>query len=115
MLIRWALPIAVVLLSTTGIAQDRVRLQFQITKNDAAVASPQISLADGGHGTIGLPGLADIGFDIARTDPDRVAVNLEIKSGDKVLTPRILLVESQPGSVSWTVGQEAVSLRVWVR
>jgi hypothetical protein len=44
--------VGVVVLSwSPGFAQDNIRLQFEISKNDTVVAAPQVSVDNGGHGS----------------------------------------------------------------
>lgn len=72
-------------------------------------------MADGGHGSLSVPEIADISFNAARTTADRVTVSFEIRAGEKTMRPRVVLVQSEPGSLSWKQGEDSVVIRVSVR
>jgi len=113
MLKRIAMLVGVVVLSgTPGFAQDNIRLQFEILKNDTVVAAPQVSVGNGGHGSLSISEIGAVSFSAGRTTSDRVSVSFEIKVGEKTMKPRLLLVQSQPGSVSWNQGEDSVVIRV---
>ena len=107
--------VGVVLLTSSGLAQSNIRLQFEVSKNDAVVAAPQVAVADGGHGSLAVPDIADISFSAVRTTADRVTVSFEIKAGEKSIRPRVVLVQSEPGSLSWKQGEDSLLIRVSVR
>lgn len=105
----------VVVLWSPGFAQDNIRLQFEIWKNDTVVATPQVSVADGGRGSLNIYEIAAVSFSAERTTNDRVSLHFDIRAGEKTIKPRLLLVQSQPGSVSWSQGEDSVVIRVSAR
>ena len=114
MLKRLVLIGSLALVASSGFAQDTIRLQFELVKNDTVIAKPQLSVAEGGQGSLAVPEFADISFSAGRPSEGRVPVSFEIQSAGQTTRPRVVLVQSEPVSVTWKHGSDSLLLRVAV-
>ena len=99
------------------IAQQSIRLQFEVTKDGSTVAKPEMSVNSGAAGRIEIADVGRVVFTPTLRDSD-VAIAFDISSGGKQFKPRLVISANEPGSISWTsdARQESFTLTVsWVR
>jgi len=102
---------------TTAIAQDSLRLQFDVTKDGSNVAKPEVSVNAGSAGLIEIDNVGRLSF-TPTVRGSGVAIAFDISSGGKQFQPRLVIRKDESGSISWTsvTGAESFKLTVsWVR
>ena len=100
------------------IAQESIRLKFEVVKDGSTVAQPEVSVTPGSAGSIEIDGLGQFAFTPTFRGSDTVAIAFDIKAGDKQLQPRLVISKSQPGTLSWTseTREQSLKLKVsWIR
>jgi hypothetical protein len=101
-----------------AIAQESIRLQFEVVKNGATVARPEVSVASGAAGSIEVDGVGRFAFTPTLSGSHAVAIGFDISSGGKQLQPRLVISGDEPGSLSWTSDTRAQSFKLtvsWMR
>jgi hypothetical protein len=99
------------------IAQESIRLQFEVVKDGSTVAKPEVSVISGSAGSIEVDDVGRIAFTPTFRGSDAVAVAFDIRSGGKQLQPRLVINKNEPGTLSWTSdARESFKLTVsWIR
>jgi hypothetical protein len=110
-----------VLLFSVGMAlpmaQESIRLQFEVVKNGSTVATPEVTVTPGSAGSIDVASVGTFRFTPTFRGSD-VAIDFDIASGGKRLQPRLVIGQDEPGSLSWTSVTRAESFKVtvsWIR
>jgi len=101
-----------------AIAQESIRLQFEVVKDGSTVAKPELSVTSGSAGSIEIDNVGRFGFTPTFRGSDGVAIAFDISSGGKQFRPRLVISKNEPGALSWTsdTGAESFKLMVsWVR
>ncbi len=101
-----------------AIAQESIRLQFEVVKDGSTVAKPEVSLTSGSAGRIEIDGVGRFAFTPTARGSDGVAIAFDINSGGKQFQPRLVITKNEPGSLSWTSDTRAESFKLtvcWVR
>jgi hypothetical protein len=88
-------------------AQDSVRLRFQIVKDGAVLANPEVSVGQGSVGRIEIKEALTCEFTPTLRD-SQVSLVFDITAGEKHLQPRLVIERAEPGTVSWTSASGAV-------
>jgi len=103
--------------TSSALAQESIRLQFEVVKNGSTVATPEVSVISDSAGSIEVEGVGKFAFTPASRGSDAVAITFDISSGGKQFQPRLVIGRKQPGSLSWTSETgESFKLKVsWVR
>ena len=99
-----------------AIPQDTIRLQFQVVKNGAIVASPEITVISGSAGSLDVEGVGSVTV-TPTASADTVDLVFDIRSGRTRLQPRLVVGTNAPGVLSWT-GETRDSFKVtmsWIR
>lgn len=114
--------LAVLLLVSFGaslaIAQDSIRLKFEVVKDGATVATPEVRVTAGSAGTLEVAGVGKLAFTPTLRDSDDVSLAFEIRSGGKEFQPRLVISKDEAGTLSWTSDAGAHSFKVkvsWAR
>ena len=100
------------------IAQESIRLQFEVVKEGSTVAKPEVSVASGSVGSLEIDDVGRIAFTPTFRGSDSVAIAFDISSGGEQLHPRLVIGRNEPGSLSWSLGTSAQSVKLtvsWVR
>jgi hypothetical protein len=104
-----------------AIAQDSLRLLFEITVDGSVVARPELKVQSGGEGDITFgekQSQARVTF-TPTVRGDDIDLAFDITDGGKRLKPTLRISKTVPGSVEWISpahGQKTVLLAVsWVR
>lgn len=100
-----------------AVAQESIRLQFQIQKNGSPVANPEVSVNMGSEGRLDIDDVGTLAF-TPRVRGSSLAVAFHITSGGKRFQPRLVITKSESGSISWTsdTEEEAFELTVsWIQ
>jgi hypothetical protein len=103
---------------SSAIAQESIRLQFEVVKDGSTVAKPLVSLTSGSAGSIEVDGVGRFVFTPTSRGLDDLAIAFDISSGGRRFQPRLVITKSEPGSLSWTsdTRTESFTLTVsWVR
>jgi endospore appendages protein len=110
----WSALIATVVLGTSVIAQDTVRLQIQAYRNGTQVGAPTISVAENQTGSVTVNGVASVSLSPKRIDAENLSLDLEVVAGDKTMKPRLVLRRQEPGSMKWqsSSGNDSFELRI---
>ena len=98
---------------SAGLAQESIRLQFEVTKDGSTVAKPEVSVNSGTAGHIEIDGVGRFGFTPTFRDSD-VAIAFEISSGGKQFQPRLMIRKNEPGSIAWTSATSPESFKLTV-
>ena len=101
-----------------AMAQQSIRLQFEILKDGSTVANPEVTIIAGSAGTIEVSDVARFQFTPTLRGPDGVALAFDIQAGGKRLEPRIVINKNEAGTLSWTSDPRAPSVTVrvsWIR
>jgi hypothetical protein len=104
--------------TSVTIAQESIRLGFEVVKNGSTVAQPEVSVTSGSAGSIEIDGVGQFAFTPTLRGSDAVAIAFDIKAGAKRLQPRLVIGKSEPGTLSWTseTRSESFKLKVsWIR
>jgi len=104
--------------TSVPMAQESIRLRFELVKNGSVVAAPEVSGMPGSTGSIRLAGVGSIEFTPTFRDSDSLAIAFDIQSGSTQLRPRLVISDTRPGSLSWTSRRGAESFRItvsWIR
>ncbi len=105
---------------STAMAQESLRLQFEITVDGSVVAKPELKVQSGGEGSIafGEKSQAVVAF-TPTVRGDDIDFAFDITDGEKRLSPTLRISKTVPGSMEWMSpahGQKTVRLAVsWVR
>ena len=104
-----------------AIAQESLRLLFEITVDGSVVARPELKVQSGGEGDITFgekQSQARVTF-TPTIRGDDIDIAFDITDGDEHLKPMLRISKTGPGSVEWISpahGQKTVLLAVsWVR
>ena len=90
-----------------------IRLKFEVYRDGSLVAKPQFQVADKAAATLSIDGLATVTFTPTRIDAERIAVAFEIAAGGQPFSPRVVLRNREPGTISWkSLSNENVEMRV---
>jgi hypothetical protein len=105
---------------STAIAQESLRLQFEITVDGSVVGKPELRLEPGGQGSIAFGEKSQAVVTLTPTvRGDDIDIPFDITDGDKRLSPTLRISKTVPGSVEWKSpahAQKTVRLAVsWVR
>lgn len=101
----------------SAIAQESVRLQFDVTKDGSSLAKPEMSVSSGSPGRIEIDNVGRLSF-TPTVRGSGVAIAFDISSGGKQFQPRLVISRDEPGSISWTSITSAESFKLtvsWVR
>jgi len=101
---------------SSPLAQERTRLQFEVTIDGSIVARPQMSVPSGGEGRLELNevhGEERVTF-TPTVRGDDVAVAFDINSGGRQFRPTLVITRTVPGSVEWTSSTRAQTIRLTV-
>jgi hypothetical protein len=101
-----------------AMAQESIRLQFEILKDGSTLARPEVTVIAGTAGTIEVDGVGRFDFTPTFRGATGVAVAFVIHAGDKKLDPRLVIGKNEPGTLSWTSNTrtQTVTVRVfWVQ
>lgn len=112
--------IVVLLVGATPVsmAQESIRLRFELVKNGSVVAAPEVSGMTGSTGSIRLADVGSIEFTPTFRGSDSLAIAFDVQSASMRLRPRLVISDKQPGSLSWTSRRGAESFRItvsWIR
>jgi len=102
---------------SAAMAQESVRLRFEVVKDGSTVAKPEISVTSASAGRIEIDNVGRISFTPSVRNSD-LAIAFDISSGGKQFQSRLVIRKDEPGSISWTsdTGAESFKLTVsWVR
>ena len=102
---------------STAIAQESIRLRFEVVKDGSTVAKPEVSVNSGSAGSLEIDNVGRFAFTPTFRGSD-VAIAFDISSGGKQFRPRLVISKTEPGSVSWTSETRAESFKLtvsWVR
>ena len=114
----FALAIFFSVCTSLTIAQESIRLKFDVVKDGSTVAQPEVSVVSGSADSIDIDGVGQVAFTPTLRDSDTVAIAFDIKSGGKQLQPRLVISKSEPGTLSWTSETRAQSFKLkvsWIR
>lgn len=129
---KWRHPVllaSVVALSVcSASAQEPTRLQFEVTIDGSLVARPELRVQSGGEGRLDLnddygelrrfSGLAEKIILTPTVSGDDVAIAFNITSGEKEIRPSLVISRAVRGSLEWTSGTGAHTVRLsvsWVQ
>jgi hypothetical protein len=104
--------------ASLAIAQDSIRLQFEVVKDGATLAKPDASVAAGSTGTLEVADVGHFAFTPTLRGLDSVTVAFNIRSGGKEFQPRLVISKDEGGTLSWTSDGGAHSFKVkvsWAR
>ena len=104
--------------ASLAVAQDSIRLQFEVVKDGATVARPEVSVTAGSTGTLEVAEVGNMAFTPTPRGSDGVAVAFDIRSGGKEFQPRLVISKDEAGTLSWTSAAGAHSFKVkvsWAR
>jgi len=102
---------------SSAIAQQSIRLHFEVVENGSTVARPEMSVNLGSTSTIAIDGVGRFEFTPTLRGSD-LAIAFDVRSGGKELRPSLVITKSEPGYLSWESDTRAefFKLRVsWVR
>ena len=117
---RLLLCVAVIsLLSVAITAQEPIAFELELYRNATLVASPLVKVKDGETGSVRLLDLFNVAFTPTQLDDDMLAVNFEIQTKDRTLTPQMVLDHAQTGTIHWITitddgGREQFEVRITV-
>ena len=105
---------------STAIAQESLRLQFEITVDGSVLGKPELRLEPGGQGSIAFGEKSQAVVMLTPTvRGDDIDIAFDITDGDKRLNTTLRISKNVPGSIEWmspAQGQKTVRLAVsWVR
>ncbi|HYT73364.1 MAG TPA: hypothetical protein VEL79_01335 [Vicinamibacterales bacterium] len=100
--------------ASLAIAQDSIRLQFEVVKDGATVAKPEVSVAAGSTGTLEVADVGNVAFIPTLRGSDDVSIAFDIRSGGKEFRPRLVISKDQSGTLSWGSDGGAHSLKIKV-
>lgn len=102
------------LVASSAVAQEAVRLQFELYKNDSIVGRPSVTVHEKETGTLTLENVAQLSFTPSRIDAEKIAIAFNVIAGEKSFRPRLVLQGQQAGSISWksATGADSFELRV---
>ena len=100
-----------------AIAQESIRLQFEVAKDGSTLAKSEVSVNSGSTGRIEI---ADVGSFVFTPTfrGSGVAIAFDISARGKQFQPRIVITKNEPGSISWTPDTRAESFKLtvsWIR
>ena len=97
--------------------QEPIRLRFEVVKDGATVAQPEVAVAAGATGSMKLDAVGDIAFTPTLRGSDSVDIAFHVTSAGKEFQPRLVITHDEPGAVSWTSpGPHTFKVSVsWVR
>jgi hypothetical protein len=101
-----------------AIAQDSIRLKFEVVKDGATVAKPEVSVTAGSTGTLEVADLGHFAFTPTPRGSDGVTVAFDIRSGGKAFQPRLVIGKEEAGTLSWGSNAGAHSFKInvsWAR
>jgi hypothetical protein len=104
--------------ASVAIGQDSIRLKFEVVKDGATVARPEVSVTAGSTGTLEVTDVGHVAFTPTLRGSDDVAVAFDIRSGGKEFQPRLVLSKDEEGTLSWTSDAGAHSFKIkvfWAR
>jgi hypothetical protein len=99
------------------IAQQSIRLQFEVVKNGSTVARPEVSVDAGSASSIAIDGVGRFEFTPTLRGSD-LAIAFDVRSGGKQLRPSLVITRREPGYLSWKSDTRAESFKLtvsWVR
>ena len=100
--------------ASLAIAQDSTRLRFEVVKDGATVANPEVSVAAGSTATLEVADVGRVAFTPTLRGSDGVGIAFDIRSGGKEFHPSVVIGKDQPGTLSWTSEAGAHSFRIKV-
>jgi hypothetical protein len=103
--------------TSLAIAQEPIRLQFEVVKDGSTVAKLAVSVTSGSAANIEIANVGKFAFTPTFRGSD-VAIAFDISSGGKQLRPRLVISKNEPGTLSWTSVTRAESFKLtvsWVR
>lgn len=104
--------------TSLAIAQESIRLQFEVVKDGSTVAKPEVSVISGSVGSIEVDDVVKFAFTPTSRGSDAVVISFDIKSGGKQFQPRLVISKNEPGSLSWPSDTRAESFKLrvsWVQ
>ena len=97
-------------------AAESIRLRFEVYKNGALIASPELAVAEKALGRLDVDSLGVVEFRPQKRTPDTLAVGFDIATGGRHLGPCVT-IKSTPASMSWKSddGRTTYKIRVaWI-
>jgi hypothetical protein len=111
----WVVVVAFAALAIPALtgAED-IQLRFQIDKNGSSVATPVLKIAQGETGSIALGKEFRLLMTPTRTASNTVTLECELMIGDSKSSPRLVLTNETPGSISWKSpsGSDSFKMRI---
>lgn len=104
--------------ASLAIAQESIRLKFEVVKDGATVAKPEVSVTAGSTGTLEVADVGSFAFTPTLRGSDDVTVAFDIKSGGKAFQPVLVISKDQAGTLSWgsVAGAHSLKIKVsWAR
>jgi hypothetical protein len=106
----WVLGFTLAIVSLT--AQENIRLRFDVYKNGSQIASPTMVVKDKETGSMKVDGVADLSFTPSRIDANKIAVALDVVSGDMTAKPRLVLLNQESVSLSWKSATDSFEILI---
>lgn len=92
--------------------QESIRLRFQVTRNGAVIANPEIVVNEGAVGRIDIKDSVILAL-TPRVQNSRLTLTFDIRTGDKHLQPQLAVDTIEPATLSWTtVAGELIKVTV---
>lgn len=112
--------IALLSLLTTpsAIAQDTIRLQFEVWRNGVLLGNPELSVSSGDPARLTIDGVGTIAVTASFKDSESVSLLFDISSAGRRLTPRMVIDRTHSGTAAWFSSDGADRFRLtfaWVR
>ena len=99
---------------SSALAQEPIRLQFEIIKDGSTVARPEVTVVAGTAGVIEVDGVGRLEFTPTRRSSESLAIAFVIHAGEKKFEPSLVISKNQSGTLSWTSETRAQSVTVRV-
>jgi len=104
--------------ASLAIAQDSTRLRFEVVKDGATVARPEVAVTAGSTGMLEVADVARFTFTPTLRGSDGLAIAFDIRSGGKEFHPSLVISKDQAGTLSWASDAGAHSFKIkvsWAR
>jgi hypothetical protein len=93
---------------------NSVRLHFDMYRNGALVADPELSVSSGTSGRLEFQDIGTISFTPTFRDSDTIAIEFDIHSGGRHLGPSLVIGRGGRGLASWSSTTEKDSFKFTV-
>jgi len=104
--------------ASLAIAQDSIRLKFEVVKDGATLARPEVSVTAGSTDTLEVADVGHLAFTPTLRGSDGISLVFDIKSAGKAFQPGLVISKDEAGTLSWTSDAGAHSFKVkvsWAR